>query len=128
MSTIIPPDTHTTTCQLQGPKKVSYTHEAMIDLIIADPTVSAQELATIYGYSSGWVSRIIASDSFQARLAARKTAVTDPELSATVTERMTAVTLQSLDIVQRKLAAEDSTALAIATLEMVTATVGRGSR
>ena len=91
-------------------KGLTYTHEAMIDLIIADPTVTQAELAECFGFSPGWVQRIIAADSFQARLAERKAALVDPALANTLNERLAGVTIKALDIVEQKLSAPEASA------------------
>lgn len=93
--------------------KLSYTHDAMIDLIIAEPTVKPGELAQLFGYTPGWVSRILASDSFQARLAERKSALTDPLVAQSLNERLRGVAIQAVTIVSEKLAAEESASYAL---------------
>ena len=99
---------------------VSYTHEAMIDLIIKDPTVTSAELAEVFSYSPSWVSRVIASDSFQARLAQRKAALVDPILSRSINERLRSVAIRSMDVITEKLAAEPSAQYAMDALEFAT--------
>ena len=84
-------------------QKIRYTHDAMIDLMIMRPEISQGDLANIFGFTEGWVSQVINSDMFQARLALRKEQVIDPTLRLTVTERFRAVTNRSLDILQEKL-------------------------
>lgn len=86
------------------PAKMSYTHEAMADLIIAEPAISQNTLAATFGFTPGWVSTVINSDAFQALLAARKDELVNPELRVTIRERFQAVTAQSLRILQDKLA------------------------
>lgn len=86
-----------------GIKKVRYTHDAMIDLIIQNPWVSQNEIAAHFGYSVSWVSQIFSSDSFQARLAERKEELVDPTIRATVEERFKALVIQSLDVLRQKL-------------------------
>ena len=53
-------------------KKISYTHDAIIDAIIASPGVSQGELAKEFGYTQTWLSIMIGSDAFQSRLTERK--------------------------------------------------------
>lgn len=96
--------------------KVSYTHEAMIDLILQEPTVTVKELAEVFSYSEGWVSRILASDSFMARLAQRKHDLIDPLVAQSLNERMRGVTIQALEIVKGKLESGDSAAYALEAL------------
>lgn len=77
-------------------KKVSYTHESMIDLIITDPWIEQNTIAAHFGYTPGWVSNVLASDAFQAAFAKRKDEVVNPELKATIEEHFKALVLQSI--------------------------------
>lgn len=83
--------------------KVSYTHDAMIDLIVARPEMSQTEIANHFGFTNGWISRVINSDTFQARLASRKKELVDPGILASIDEKLKAATNRSLDIVMEKL-------------------------
>lgn len=96
-----------------GLKRITYTHEAMIDLILQEPTVTPAELATLFGYSPGWISRILASDSFQARLAQRKSHLIDPLVAQSLNERLRGVAVQAVEIISEKLDSEQSAAYAI---------------
>lgn len=79
--------------------KISYTHDAMIDLIVANPGISQNKLAAHFGYTPSWISNIMASDAFQARLDQRRKEVVDPTIVATVEERILGMTLRSIDVV-----------------------------
>lgn len=92
-----PPPSHT------GIARVRYTHDAMIDLIIKNPWISQNEIALHFGYSVGWISQIFCSDAFQARLAEKRIEVVNPELRATIEERIKALAVQSLAVLQEKL-------------------------
>ena len=83
--------------------KVSYSHEAMIDLILSNPGIKQIDLAAHFGYSAPWVSRIIASDAFQAQMASRREEIVDPAIKATLEERFRALVIQSLFILEEKL-------------------------
>ncbi len=83
--------------------KVRYTHDAMVDLIIADPAISQNAIADHFGYTASWVSRIIASDAFQARLHERSAELVDPTIRLTVEERFKGLVLRSLEILSEKL-------------------------
>ncbi len=102
-------------------KRVSYSHEAMIDLILQDPTVTSSELAEVFDYSQAWVSRILASDSFQARLAQRKSALIDPIIARSLNERLRGVGIRAMNIIEQKLDAEPSAQYAMDALEFATA-------
>lgn len=108
--------------------KVKYTHDTMIEMIIAEPSISQNELAQRFGYSVGWISRIIGSDSFQAALHKRREEITDPFLIATVEERLRGVAQQSLDIIAEKLEKTKNPDLAIKALEISTKAMGLGAR
>ena len=70
-----------------GVEKISYTHDGMIDHILANPGISQGELGYIYGYSAGWISQIMASDAFQARMHERREAIIDPAIRLSMKER-----------------------------------------
>ena len=84
-------------------RRISYTHDAMIDLIIEQPELNQGQIAAHFGYTESWMSNIMASDAFQARMAARREEVIDPELKATIEERFRALVIQSLKVLQNKL-------------------------
>jgi len=83
--------------------KVRYTHTDMIDFIIANPGISQNALAARYGYSVGWVSRVMSSDAWVSAMAARRTELIDPGLAATIDERFRALANRSLDRLMEKL-------------------------
>lgn len=114
----------------RGIKTVSYTHEAMIDLILTEPTVTAVELGQVFNYSAGWVSRVIASDAFQARLAERKAQLIDPMVAASLDERLRGVAIHSMSIIQEKLASssEESAQFAMEALGLATVAMGHQRR
>jgi len=84
--------------------KVSYTHDAMIDMLVANPWISQNELAKKFGYTVPWISIVINSDAFKARLAARRLELVDPTIAASMDERFRAVVQQSLEVLSEKLA------------------------
>jgi hypothetical protein len=114
--------------QEHGIQKVRYTHDAMIDLILARPEISQNDIALYFNYSVGWVSRVMGSDAFQARLASRKDEVVTPEIRENLENRMAALADQSLDVLQQKLKATGNPDLAVKTLELSTKALGMGAR
>jgi len=115
-------------------QRVSYSHDAMIDIIIAKPDVTGDTLATHFGYSRGWVSRILCSDAFQARLAKRRTEIVNPTLVANFEERLKGLAARSLDVIMEKLDKVDEvtglacTATAFKALELSAKSLGYGAR
>jgi len=86
-------------------QKVRYTHEDCIDCIIAHPGVSQNALAARYGMTAGWMSVVINSDIFQAKLAERRAELVDPVLRATIEERFRGLAVRSLEVLMDKLSA-----------------------
>lgn len=102
-------------------KRLTYTHDAMIDLILQEPTVTHEELAEVFSYSKNWISRVVNSDAFIARLAERKSQLIDPQIARSLNERLSGVAIQSLDIISSKLNAEQSASFALDALGLATA-------
>lgn len=108
-------------------QRVSYSHDAMIDLILVQPGISQNEIAKHFGYTVSWVSQVFNSDAFQARLAERKADLVDPVILATIEEKMKGVAAQSLDIIARKLEATQSPDMALKALELTSKALGYGA-
>lgn len=83
--------------------KLSYTHQALIDLIVAEPHLAQRELAKRFGYTEGWLSQIMSSDAFREQLAVRRAEIVNPLLVATVEEKFRAVADRSLSLLIEKL-------------------------
>jgi len=115
----------------QAIAKVSYTHEGMIDIIVANPMISQGELAAHFGYTPAWICQVIASDAFQSRLALRREEILDPTIKATVEERFKALVIRSLEILQQKLslpANQIPDNLALRTVELSSRALGYGAK
>lgn len=108
--------------------RVSYTHDAMIDLILANPMVTQGGIAHHFGYTQAWVSRVMNSDAFLARLAERKTELVDPSLVASIDEKLRALASKSLDVVLEKLTVAPTAELGLKALEATTKALGYGAR
>jgi uncharacterized protein (DUF3084 family) len=118
----------TATGNAHGITKVRYTHDAMIDIILAQPAISQGSLAVMFGFSEGWVSRVMGSDAFQARLAERKEEIVNPEILQTFEQRLQGLANQSLQVIQKKLDATGNPDLAVKALELSTKALGMGAR
>lgn len=88
-------------------KKLRYTHDAMIDVLIENPALKQYELAQMFSCTKEWISMLMCSDAFQARLAARKADVIDPILVASFKQRMEVLALKSVDVLMQKLDDEE---------------------
>src|SRR5271170_3657057 len=87
----------------QAIQKVNYSHDGMINLIIAHRGISQNQIAAHFGYSASWVSQIMSSDAFQARLMERAQEIEDPTLRATVEEGLKGILARSMELLKRKL-------------------------
>lgn len=108
--------------------RVSYTHDAMCDLIIANPAIAKASIALHFGYSPAWVSRILNSDAFQLRLAARKADVSDPSLILTIEEKLKTLVSESLDVLIDRLALTKDKDIALKGVEIGAKALGYGAR
>lgn len=106
--------------------KLTYTHEGMIDFILQEPSVRICELAEIFDRSAGWVSRVLASDSFKARMAQRRKDLIDPIVAQSLNERLGAVVVQATELLNDKLDKEESGALAMDALAVASKMMGNG--
>lgn len=96
--------THPDTGELtNGIRKARYSHDAMIDLLIAEPSIRQNDLAAIFDRTPAWVSIVINSDAFQARLESRREELVDPQIVASIRDRISAVATASLDKILEKL-------------------------
>ena len=111
--------------------RVSYTHDAMIDLIIGCPGISNNDLAKHFGYTPPWVSRIKNSDAFQERLSLRKAEIVDPALTLSVEEKLRDLAHRGLDVLAEKMSAETATIptdTALKVVELSARALGYGAR
>ena len=111
-----------------GIAKVGYSHEAMADLILSNPAIDQNEIAMYFGYTPGWVSQVIASDSFQAFLATRKDEIVDPVLRGAVEESFKGLVLQSIAILRRKLDGNPPDNLVLEVFKNSARALGYGAR
>lgn len=117
-----------TGAMVNGVKKPSYTHEALSDLILANPAISQNELAAHFGYTPGWISQIIASDAFQAHLHTRKEKIIDPVLRGAIEESFKGLVLQSIQRLREKLEANPSDNLVLEVFKNSSRALGYGAK
>ena len=87
----------------QAIAKVRYSHEDMIDFIIANPGCKQGDVARRYGYTESWISLVMSSDAWKSAMAKRREELVDPTLLLTINERFTAMTQRSLERLMEKL-------------------------
>lgn len=106
--------------------KVNYSHEAMIDLLVHNPMMSQREIARHFGYTEGWVSRILRSDAFREQVAKRRDELIDPIVLHSIEERLSALVSMSTEVLMENLEAKRSTDAAIKALEVGSRALGYG--
>lgn len=111
-----------------GVQRSNYTHDALIDLIIANPAIEQRELARRFGYSEGWISTIMASDSFQAAFERRREEMVDPVIRHSCEEQFKGLVLQSMQVLRKKLEANPSDQLALEVFKNSTRAMGYGAK
>lgn len=84
-------------------QKLKYTHEAMIDILIAQPWIKQDELAAHFGMSPSWISTVICSDIFQSKLAERRDKLVDPEIRSSLKTQFAGLLARSMEILRHKL-------------------------
>lgn len=109
-------------------KRVRYTHDAMIDLMIARPEISQGELARHFGYEMNWVSRVLNSDAFLERLALRKSDLVDPTVVASIDEKFRVLASVSLDRVIDHVERSGDVKSAFRGMEIAARAMGMGVR
>lgn len=85
-------------------KKLKYSHEAMVDQMVANPMVTGGELARLFGVTESWVSRIRSSNAFREKLRERTLEIVDPMLAAEIEERFDMMVNRSLEVLMDHLA------------------------
>ena len=70
--------------------KVRYNHNAMIDWMIANPACSLGAMAIEFEVTQSWISTVVNSDIFKAKLAERQDLHFD-NISSSLTEKLTGV-------------------------------------
>jgi len=109
--------------------KISYTHDAMIDLIVANPMIKQQDLARHFGYTPGWICQIMQSDAFQDRLAARRKEIVAPVVTQSIEERFKGLVARGQEILQEKLDGPNPpTELALKVVEAGSRALGYGAK
>lgn len=115
----------------RGIQKVTYTQDAMINLILANPAISQNQLAAHFGYTASWISQVIASDAFQQKLKERAAELIDPSILESIDNQFKGLVSRSLDILREKLNRPTNDIpdqLALRTLELSSRALGYGAR
>jgi hypothetical protein len=107
--------------------KISHTHDQLLDAMLANPTATNGQLAQQFGYTQAWVSTIIHSDLFQAKLQERQDEVFG-EVAISVKDRITALAHDSLNRLHQKILVENDTGALIDASELAIKALGFGGQ
>ncbi len=83
--------------------RLKYSHEAMIDRMIANPAIAVRDLAAQFDVTEHWIYCIRSSNAFREKLAERTAEIVDPLLSARVEDSFDMVVHRSLGVLMEKL-------------------------
>lgn len=90
-----------------------YTNDSLVEYLVANPGCTPELIAAAFGQPKRWFLSILATDSFQLALDSKRHLLSDPAITATMEERFRALSLQSLDVLQRKLESKDASDLLV---------------
>ncbi len=85
------------------PMYAKYSHDALVDQILANPTATDKELGAVFNRSAWWVKAIRSSDMFREKLATRGKEIADPLMIASIEERLDMLTSRSIDVMLEKM-------------------------
>src|SRR6185436_19048247 len=108
-------------------QKVHYTHEAMIDLIVAKPWISQREIAAFFGYTEAWISLVVRSDAFREMLAAKNIEVRGP-LFEEMENKLEVLEHKSIDVLMEQLEMKQNPEVALKALDITTRSMGYGAK
>lgn len=115
-------------------QRVVYSHQALVEQILTNPTATNIELGRVFGRTPQWISLVRNSDLFLELLAKRHNELVDPVVKASLDERLSMLTNRSLEVLLDKMAQPsekipDSLAIAAATFGAKAQAIGGfGSR
>lgn len=108
--------------------KISYSHDAIIDMILADPMIQQGDIARLTGYSQSWLSVMMASGNFKARLAERRgQAGIDEDILTSFKLRLEGLAMQSVEIVANDLSRTKDPKTALKVLGLTSKSLGYGA-
>lgn len=107
--------------------KVNYSHDTIIDLILADPMINQTQIAKITGYTNSWLSIMINSPAFQMRLAERKGELIDPQIMASFEDKLRNLATMSAEVLETEMARAPTFERAIKVLGVTAKSLGYGA-
>lgn len=109
-------------------QKMNYSHEKLIEALIANPRITQRELAAYFGYTESWISQIIRSDGFRELYIARKKELVDPVILAGLESRFEAMTSRALDVILADLDDRRNPEVALKAIDIGSRALGYGAK
>lgn len=106
-------------------QRISHTHDQIIDWLLANPWEPQSICAAHFRFTEPWLSTLIHSDLFQAKLQSRQEAVFG-EVMLSVKDRITALAHDSLRRLQEKVASCDDVDQLVSASELAVKALGFG--
>lgn len=85
------------------PQRLNYSHQALVEQILANPTASNAKLGLVFGRSKEWVGMVKNSGLFRELIAKKRSELMDPVLQAEFEERLDMVSMRAVEVLAEKL-------------------------
>lgn len=108
-------------------KELTYTHEAVADLILKEPTVTIAELAAIFGMRHYAIRKLVVHEVFKKHMAYRKATLIDPHISRSLNERARTISMQAMEIISKRMVDKPDSAYALKVLTLFSAEAKRAA-
>jgi hypothetical protein len=108
-------------------QRVSHTHNAIMDYMLANPGVNLGSIAAHFGYTQPWLSCIIHSDAFQSLLKDRQDTIFHHTVMP-IREKMLGVASQALDRIAERIPIETDLGVLTKTASTVLDRLGFGTQ
>jgi hypothetical protein len=105
--------------------RISHTHDQIIDWLLANPNQPMSVCAAEFGYTAPWLSTLIHSDLFQAKLQERQETIFG-EVALSVKDRITALAHDSLRRLHEKVQTCDDVDQLVSASELAVKALGFG--
>lgn len=112
--------------KLDGRKARLY--DSMVDFYVSNPFATLADVSRYIGHSVTWVSRIVNTDAFRAKLAAKKVESIDPMIRANLNEKLILVAQEAAKQVLEKLEKGDNPDFALQALQATAKVLALGGK
>lgn len=108
-------------------QSISHVHESIMNWMIANPQLALRECAAHFGYTRAWLSTLIHSDIFQARLREKQEAVFSG-IKEDIATKLGALADVGVERLQEKLETSDDPKLIMEATKLALSSLGFGQK